>query len=45
VPANDCPRITVNVPTTAETIATTEPTISATCTGWLEKNPAPMIAA
>jgi hypothetical protein len=38
-PAKAWPRITVNVPTTPETMATTPPTIKATCTGELEKNP------
>ena len=38
-PANDWPRVTVNTPTTAEVMATTVPTASATCTGPLPKNP------
>src|ERR1700722_20988932 len=38
-PAKDWPRMTVKVPTTPETMATTPPTISATWTGELEKNP------
>ena len=38
-PANDWPRVTVNTPTTAEVMAMTVPTASATCTGPLPKNP------
>ena len=38
-PANDWPRVTVNTPTTAEVMATTVPTASATCTGPLPKKP------
>ena len=38
-PPKDCPRSTVNTPTTADTNATAPPTIIAVCTGWLEKNP------
>ena len=38
-PAKDCPRVTVNTPTTADVIAMTVPTASAMCTGALPKNP------
>ena len=38
-PANDCPRVTVNTPTTAEVMAITVPTARATCTGPLPKKP------
>ena len=38
-PANDWPRVTVNTPVTAEVMAMTVPTASATCTGALPKNP------
>src|SRR5579864_3813266 len=38
-PANDCPRVTVNTPTTADVTAITAPTASATCTGPLPKKP------
>ena len=38
-PANDWPRVTVNTPTTAEVIATTVPTSTATHTGLLDHSP------
>jgi len=38
-PANDCPRVTVNTPTTADVTAITVPTAKATCTGPLPKKP------
>ena len=38
-PANDWPRVTVNTPTTAEVIATTVPTSTATRTGLLDHSP------
>src|SRR5487761_312525 len=38
-PANDWPRMTVNTPTQAETMATIPLTASAMCTGLLEKKP------
>ena len=38
-PAKDCPRVTVNTPTTPEVMATTVPTSSATRTGPLDSSP------
>ena len=38
-PAKDWPRMTVKIPTAAETTATTPPMTTAVCTGALEKNP------
>ena len=38
-PANDWLRMTVKIPTTAETTAVTDPISTAVCTGPLEKNP------